>query len=203
VVSGSTSGPDANAELQRVFFFERQTGVTRVVFLGTPHHGSKLSPSFPARVVRHFIHLPKDALEVVQDISQQDPGFLTGLHPGKLPTSLDLLAPGAPALELLAARPKPPGVHHHSIIGVAPPSSTVWLAKWLAGANRAEPGDGVVPYTSAHLSDVDSELVVPAEHTAVHHQPQAVQEVHRILLEHLRMKEPAANGGLPAATQAR
>ena len=161
------------------------TSVKRVIFLATPHHGSKLSPSLPARLARHFIRLPKEAVEVVSDIAQEDPNFLTGLHPNKLPTSLDLLAPGSPALELLAARPKSPGIPYHSIIGIAPSSSAVWLAKWLAGVNRHDPGDGVVPYSSAHLEGVDSESLVPADHTEVHHHPQAVQEVRRILLKHL------------------
>jgi hypothetical protein len=177
--------PPEKEALGRVFFFTQQQCVKRVIFLATPHHGSKLSPSLPARLARHFIHLPKNALEVVSDITQENPDFLTGLHPNKLPTSLDLLAPGSPALEVLAARPKPAGVSYHSIIGIAPSSSTVRLAKWLAGDSRHDPGDGVVPYSSAHLEGVDSEYLVPADHTEVHHHPQAVQEVRRILLQHL------------------
>jgi hypothetical protein len=86
---------------------------------------------------------------------------------------VDLLAPGAPALELLAARPKPERVSYHSVIGDI--------------YNKGEDGsDGVVTYRSAHLPGVDSEIVVPADHEHVHHHPRAVQEVRRILLEHFR-----------------
>jgi hypothetical protein len=74
-------------------------------------------------------------------------------------------------------------VHYHSIIGVAPPGS-VWLERWLGGGG--EPGDGVVPYRSAHLDDAESERVVPADHFHVHQHPLAVLEVRRILLEHLK-----------------
>ena len=56
--------------------------------------------------------------------------------------------------------------------------------KWLAGVNRHDPGDGVVPYASAHLDGVDSEQVVAADHFHVHQHPLAVREVRRILLEH-------------------
>ncbi len=56
-------------------------------------------------------------------------------------------------------------------------------------ASGGEPGDGVVPYSSAHLEGVDSELVVPADHFTVHHHPLAVLEVRRILLEHLKEGE--------------
>ena len=41
-------------------------------------------------------------------------------------------------------------------------------------------------YASAHLDDVESELVVSADHLHVHHHPLAIREVRRILLEHLR-----------------
>jgi hypothetical protein len=44
--------------------------------------------------------------------------------------------------------------------------------------------DGVVPYTSSHLEGAESELIVPAEHTAQAH-PYAVTEVKRILHLHL------------------
>jgi pimeloyl-ACP methyl ester carboxylesterase len=179
------ASPETKSELQRVYYFERQPGVRRVVFLGTPHHGSKLSPSLPARILRYFMRLPKNLVFVARDLTLANPGFLTNLKPESVPISLDMLEPGAPALELLAARPKPEGVRFHSVIGVAPPTNLVTLEKLLAGT-RKEKGDGVVPYTSAHLADVDSELIVPAEHTQVHSHPLAVQEVRRILLEHLQ-----------------
>jgi hypothetical protein len=73
-------------------------------------------------------------------------------------------------------------VHYHTIAGVISTTSTNF-ERWLAG-DRCDPGDGVVPYKSAHLDNVDSELVVPADHFHVHHHPLAVQEVRRILLEH-------------------
>lgn len=58
------------------------------------------------------------------------------------------------------------------------------LDRVLAAAPGDERGDGVVSYASAHLDGVDSELVVPADHSHVHHHPLAVAEVRRVLLEH-------------------
>src|SRR5262249_12791171 len=87
--------------------------------------------------------------------------------------SIDLLAPGAPALELMAARPQPKVVHFHSIIGDA-------------YGKGVDSSDGVVPYQSAHLEGVDSEVVVPASHMYVHHHPRAVVEVAAILQRHLQ-----------------
>jgi pimeloyl-ACP methyl ester carboxylesterase len=180
--------PATHEGLHDMFFFERQPCVRRVIFLGTPHHGSKLSPAWPGRLADHLIHLPKTLVGTARDLSQENPDLPLHLWGGRVPTSVDLLAPSSPALELLAARPRPEGVHYHSIIGVAPPSDTI-LEHLLVGAGSCEPGDGVVPYRSAHLDDVASELVVPADHFTVHHHPLAVLEVRRILLEHLR-EEP-------------
>src|SRR5690606_6837393 len=46
-------------------------------------------------------------------------------------------------------------------------------------------GDGVVSLESAKLENVESQIVVPADHVAVHRHPQSILEVRRILLEHV------------------
>jgi pimeloyl-ACP methyl ester carboxylesterase len=175
-------------QLEETFYFRPRMDVKRVVFLGTPHRGSRLSPSFPARLAQKFIHAPKDLMAEATDLTAENPN----LKYRQLPTSVDLLAPNAPALEVLLSRPRPPSVHYHSVIGVAPKAS-ILVERWLAGDN--EPGDGIVPAMSAHFEGADSELVVPADHFHVHQHPLAVREVRRILLEH------AAASGLPVPGQ--
>jgi pimeloyl-ACP methyl ester carboxylesterase len=171
-------------ELRRVFFFEEDPAVKRVIFLGTPHHGSKLSPSLPARLLASFIRLPRRLVTATSDLARENPGFRPGsgktANP-ELPTSIDLLTPGAPALELLAAERSSPAVHYHSIIGVA-------FGEGKAGS------DGVVPYASAHIDGVDSEVVVPADHFHVHQHPGSMLEVRRILLEHARAVRSGNDG---------
>ena len=71
------------------------------------------------------------------------------------------------------------------MIGVTS-SSNLILERLLGTGYSHQPSDGVVPYVSAHLDDVSSELVVPADHCEVHHHPLAILEVRRILLEHVR-----------------
>jgi len=177
--------PQVKTELERVFYFARQPCVKRVVFLGTPHHGSKLSPSPPAVFVRRFIRFPSDVMSSAEALATDNPQAFPWLNPRRLPTSLDFLAPGSPALEALAGKPAPEGVVYHSVVGVAPRSSTTVLAQAVAWEYE-EKGDGVVPYNSAHLQQAVSEVVVPAEHTVIHDHPLAIQEVRRILLEHAR-----------------
>ena len=176
---------DAKEELQRVFYFRRDLAVERVIFLGTPHHGSKLSPSSAGRLLNRLAGLPKDLAQTTGALvdANVDLGYFGDKeHPL---TSIDLLAPGAPALELLAARPKPAGVHYHSIIGIAPGNDALRTVGKLFSTTTGRT-DGVVPYESAHLDGVDSELQVEADHLKVHQHPLSVLEVRRILLEHLR-----------------
>ena len=96
-----------------------------------------------------------------------------------------MLTPEAPALQLLAARGPPPGVCYHSIIGVTHGEGT-------------HSTDGIVPYSSSHIDTAESEVLVPAWHHTLHDHPRAVQEVRRILREHLeevRQREIILTGG--------
>jgi pimeloyl-ACP methyl ester carboxylesterase len=181
---------DDRAEVQRVFYFEPEGSVKRVIFLGTPHHGSKLSPSPPARLLARLIQLPAQLRTLNSDLTRDNPDFWKSKNGAfRIPTSIDLLSPGAPALELLASRPAPSSVAYHSIIGVA-----------FGHGEKAS--DGVVPYQSAHIDGVESELTVSADHLHVHHHPRAALEVRRILHEHLRRVDQGSRMGqgvIPAA----
>ena len=66
---------------------------------------------------------------------------------------------------------------YNNIVGLVPREGL--FGKLAAGT------DGVVAQESAHMDDVESELVVQADHTTVHAHPLAVLEVRRILLENL------------------
>lgn len=165
--------PQTRAQLARLFFFHPQPCVRRVVFLATPHHGSKLAPSPAGQLVAQFIRMPQELGQAVHDVAEADPQILPGLRDDAIANSVDMLAPGAPALELLASRPQPRGVHFHSIIGII--------------SGHGDDGtDGLVTYRSAHLQGVDSEIIVPAGHSTIHQHPRSVAEVRGILMEHLR-----------------
>jgi pimeloyl-ACP methyl ester carboxylesterase len=175
--------PETRSELQQVFFFDSEPSVRRVIFIATPHRGSSLSPSFPARILSHLARLSQNLMSAVGDLRRENPHDIFAMQPGDIPTSIDLLAPGSPALELLAAKTPRPGVHYHSIIGVLPDEGFL-IDSILPGGRSPKGTDGVVPYTSAHLDGVDSELTVPEDHMHVHWHPRSVDEVRRILLEH-------------------
>jgi hypothetical protein len=180
-IAGLKLTPAARTELEETFYFRRVPGVKRVIFLGTPHHGSKLSPSPLGKLADQLAGVPRAVMSAAQEVLADNPDLAGDAAKRIVPTSVDLLDPKSPALALLAGRPRPEGVRYHSVIGTLPKSEPV-LERLLA--DTSEPGDGVVPYSSAHVEDAESELVVPADHFHVHHHPLAILEVRRILLEH-------------------
>ena len=72
----------------------------------------------------------------------------------------------------VAERPAARAIKAHSIIAIED------------GSIPPEGDDGVVSYKSAHLTDVESELVVPYGHSC-QMKPLVIEEVRRILIEHL------------------
>ena len=83
------------------------------------------------------------------------------------------MSPKNPGLIALSEIPVAPGVHAHSIIPV----------RGQGDYRRGR--DGLVTYASAHLEGVDSEYIVRGSHTCLN-QPATIEEVRRILHEHLR-----------------
>jgi hypothetical protein len=81
------------------------------------------------------------------------------------------MTPGTRFIRTRAATPVASGVATHSIIPVE-------------GDGLVEKGsDGIVEYASAHLDDVDSELVVRSGHSCQAN-PHTINEVRRILFLH-------------------
>jgi pimeloyl-ACP methyl ester carboxylesterase len=173
--------PDARAELEQTFFFQRQSCVKRVVFIATPHRGSKLSPSPLGRLAVSLAQMPSELQTIHSDLIKDNPGLAKVLRERALPTSIDLLKPGAPALKLMAHRLRPDNVHYHTIYGDIK-AATTKLEFWLIGGS--DDGDGVVPVSSATIDNAESTVAVVADHFHVHHHPLAIQEVRRILMEH-------------------
>jgi pimeloyl-ACP methyl ester carboxylesterase len=148
--------------------------VKRLVFIATPHRGSDIAGKKIVRRLSSLIRLPVDtALLMKQFVT----GNLDALSPqirdwgfyGFL--SLGTLSTRHPCLEGLNGMPIP--VKHYSIIGDR-------------GKNNGVLGsDGAVPYVSAHLDSAASEKIVPYWHGCVE-RPEVVQEIMRILKQHLR-----------------
>ncbi len=92
----------------------------------------------------------------------------------EIPRSTDNMSPDSPFVKTFSSIPIAPGVIAHSIIAVANPEDP-----------KADWDDGVVPYSSAHIDGVASELVVHSGHSA-QESALAIEEVRRILVENLK-----------------
>jgi pimeloyl-ACP methyl ester carboxylesterase len=166
------------AQLRRLMFYEPLPFVRRVVFIATPHRGSYQSGKFVRRLGQRLISLPGDLVSRGEDMLLLTTGSDIGkFFHGKVPTSLDGMSPKNPALLAMAEIPVAPGVKAHSIVAIdgddQPPKG----------------GDGVVKYVSAHVDYVESEFIVRSFHTCLG-QPATIEEVRRILHEHLQQLPP-------------
>lgn len=164
--------PETKEELRRALFFEPVPGVTRAVFIATPHRGSFLSGGILGWAASSLVTLPKKTIGLTRDLVARNVGILKRSVLEETPTAVDNMRPGHPFLVALAASPMDPGVPCHSIIAVegeGPPYDDL--------------DDGVVEYTSAHLDGVESEAVVQSFHSVLDH-PLCIAEVRRILRLH-------------------
>jgi hypothetical protein len=156
--------------------------VERVIFVCTPHRGSRLADGFIGKLGRKLISLPVQTLgtagRAFGDVLSGDAGgTLARLKLNGVPSSIDNLSPESPFVRESMRLPLRPGLHIHSIVG----------NKKLLPLSDPKCGDGVVPYTSAHLEGAESELVVKSGHGA-QETPEAIAEIRRILLLHLETK---------------
>jgi pimeloyl-ACP methyl ester carboxylesterase len=171
--------PEAHAMLERSLFFQPLPFVERVIFMSTPHHGSYLATWAPASWVSRLVKMPITITKLSFNVVTQGEEGLILSRLAQPPTSLDNMRASNPFLETLRKLPIAPTIHANSIIAVegdGPPE---------------QGGDGVVKYQSAHIDDVESELIVQPSGHSVHVQPAAIEEVRRILIDHLNHVSPS------------
>jgi pimeloyl-ACP methyl ester carboxylesterase len=128
--------------VRRSLIFEPRTDVQRLIFICTPHRGSRLATSGIAGLGILLINLPGWIAEELVEFAE----IAFAGQGGHLPTSIHGLSPYSRFLEALnRAQPSSPS---HSIVGET---------------------DGVAPVSSAHLEGSLSEVLVPAGHTCPSH----------------------------------
>jgi pimeloyl-ACP methyl ester carboxylesterase len=147
--------------------------VRRVIFIATPHRGSYVAGNWMAHQIGRLIRFPAQVARTMGEVLTSDPRLALTLK-GNV-SSVYGMTPGSPLVTMLSQTPPAPWVIADSIIAVK-------------GDGPVEEGnDGVVKYTSAHLDGVESELVVRSGHS-VQSNPEAIEEVRRILLENAKVQ---------------
>jgi len=161
--------PESREQLRRNLFFKPLPLVKRVVFIATPHRGSYRNTRTIRSLLNRLVSLPGDVVQSYQRMKKHLPETLR--H--DVPSSLRGMSPDNPFMLALADIPVAPGIKANSIIAVKD------------GRKRPEGNDGVVEYKSAHVDYAESELVVRSPHSCQSN-PFTIEEVRRILLEHLK-----------------
>jgi pimeloyl-ACP methyl ester carboxylesterase len=174
--------PAVKSTLRKWMFFEPLPFVKRVVYISTPFRGSFRAQGWVRSIIQRLVSLPLTILSLPVDIAKKEPNVISDLlgqtklpfeFRNRMPTSVDSMSPLNPVLQTLAKMPVVPGVKTHSIISID-------------GDDEPPKGnDGVVEYTSAHQDGVESEYIVRSPHSCQGH-PLTIEEVRRILLEHLK-----------------
>lgn len=161
-------------QLQNNFIFSPARGVTRIVYMATPHRGSTFADNWIGRLGQRLIDLPSDMLEEVTRIATLSRGMFL-LNPLQLKdelTSIRQLSPNSSLVRYMSELRCSPSVPVHSIIGDRGRNDT------------PNSSDGVVKYRSSHLDWSVSEKIVPSGHS-VQDDPATAVELRRILREHL------------------
>src|SRR6266516_4240000 len=159
---------DTRQLLEESLVFDHRPDVERVIFISTPHRGSKLASGWIGRIGAALVRTPRSFTSIytsTKPLLVSDPAARTLK---RMPHSVDTLEPNDRFVHAVDKLPMTRGIPYHSIMGDRGRGDT------------PNSSDGVVPYWSSHLPGAQSELIVNSDHGAQYN-PQAIREVERIL----------------------
>jgi pimeloyl-ACP methyl ester carboxylesterase len=162
---------DARKLLEEALIFNHRPDVQRVIFISTPHRGSKLAAGWIGRIGAALVRTPRRFVSIYASTKPLLIADPAARPLNRMPNSVDTLEPNDRFVEAVNKLPITRGIPYHSIIGDRGRGDT------------PNSSDGVVPYWSSHLPGAQSELIVNSDHGAQYN-PQAIREVERILKLH-------------------
>ncbi len=149
----------ADSLARSALLFDANSDIQRVIFISTPHRGSKLADLGILNLIKRVIKLPGQIMRMVIELP------IPKVDKRRL-TSVESLSPENKQNKVVDLIPIQ--ARYHSIIGDRGRGDT------------PDSSDGVVEYWSSHLEGAESELIVPSDHGA-HDDPAAIDEMARIL----------------------
>ena len=163
---------ESRRALAQDLVYRPEPGVRRLVFVAAPHAGSPVADSPIARLGFLFSRPEEQVRRTLREFRSAygRDAYEGGLRGDTI--GLTNLRSSSPVLAGLQQIPLNPAVPHHSII----------LER--GGPSLRGPGDGLVPYASAHLDTAASEVIVPGFHLQIG-KPAVTDELKRILRLHL------------------
>ena len=164
--------PTDLAATEDYLFFERDPSVRRVIFIATPHRGSRLAENALARFLASWVVLPGAEAATFERVLRENRDVVAEDFRPRLagmPSGPRALSSEDPLIRILGDLPIHEDVPFHTILGAAGPGLL---------------SDGVVEHASSRQEGAESELVVQGADHSVHTSPTAIAEVLRILREH-------------------
>lgn len=166
---------EAMTDFQYLLEDPKPSFVKRVIFVATPHRGSKNADIYIVRLLSSLVEIPKNMLFLkVPETTAALTDFGRSLFgSGQQENSLSLLRSHNGMLSVLVKSPIYKHISYHSIMGDRGRGDT------------PDSSDGLVAYKSSHLDGAASEKIVPSGHAA-HDNPEGIEEMRRILRLHLK-----------------
>ena len=167
--------------LKPIAFFDRVDYIDRIVFIATPHRGSKMADSLVAKLGDMLIKQPPEIVTMRKNLAhlaESEDIKNPEIFKKNAMNAVAQLSPKSNVLKSMNDIPITEEVPYHSIIGIR------------KGTQGPGSSDGLVEYKSSHLDGAQSEVLVPSDHYA-HKHPIAINEVKRILKKHLETEKIA------------
>ena len=165
--------PEGRKIFTDALIFKHRSEIGRVIFISAPLRGSDLASNWLGRIGSSLVRAPSTLLSVGNSVLKLTTFQSGDLKLKRIPNSVDTLAPNNRFVKAINTIPITPGIPYHTIMGDR------------GRGDAPNSSDGVVPYWSSHMDGAKSELIVPSAHPA-HQNPQAIKEVHRILVLNAR-----------------
>jgi len=165
------ASPATRAAVDQLLFFHPLPYVRRVIFIATPHRGTRLANNMVGVFFGALVRPSAEQTARIDELKALNgPAVIRDENfQGRSINAIGNLRVDSPLLQAIGWLPVAPGVPYHTI------------AFQFAGH---APGDLIVPLSSAHLDGATSEAIFPGFHGS-EQSPAALGEVRRILLEHL------------------
>jgi pimeloyl-ACP methyl ester carboxylesterase len=170
--------PESRKLLTEALIFQHRSEVGRVVFMAAPLRGAEMAGSWVGRLGSKLVKTPSKLLQVGRDALKIATFQGSELKLNRIPNSVDTLAPSNRFVISINKIPITRGIPYHTIVGDRGKGGNKDQTKPMMT-------DGFVPYWSSRLDGAKSELIVPSNHS-VHQNPQAIEEVKRILKSNAR-----------------
>lgn len=166
--------PETLELARRTMFFEPNPNIRHVVYVGTPHDGSPISLRPSGRIGSWLAKVPTWQKDFRQDLQSSNPNVFQGaFRIQSQPNSIDMLGLENPFLRLFQTLRPAKNLKVHTVAGD------------MNQFFEFQRGDGVVPVRSALAVHSDTMVTLPESHMHIHHHPEAVAEIARILRENL------------------